>query len=505
MNAIQYLEFLEQCTRESEDDLAEHIINAQKWGRLRAKQLGDEEISALYSKNATREELIQGPKKMINERIYAPLMNALPKSVSSKVKDVPLGILPIRAVNAHVIKAPNGEPLIILDRGLMHMAFFFMELQAATSEILVKFGAKAAESNLVSGYRFIVQYFGQGGQLSYPFTVQPMAKSVLHKMMQVTLAIETFAITHELAHIYADHLDKAPTKSFNMTSQKEVAEEVSAEFYQMSREHEFEADKLAWEWYQMIYEKIPEISFGLDSVQACVIPLNFFVVVALVEKNLAIPDRFSTHPPALARLRSLIENLSDEGNREILESAKGILQLAQSVPKLESNLNLGLVSEQDPSELAINRELTDKKKEGERLGKLGLISADLGKLDEAINYYKQALEIGRDIGDKQGGSSRLGNLGVAYNRLGQTEKAIEYHEKALAIHRKISDLAGEGTDLLNLGLSYSGLGQVERSVDYYEKALEISQKIGDRVTEGRCLGSLGLAYTHLGQIERAIK
>ncbi|PXF56866.1 MAG: hypothetical protein C4B59_16220 [Candidatus Methanogaster sp.] len=113
------------------------------------------------------------------------------------------------------------------------------------------------------------------------------------------------------------------------------------------------------------------------------------------------------------------------------------------------------------------------------LGNLGNAYSNLGQVEKAIEYYKDALVISREIGDRRGEGNRLGNLGNAYSNLGQVEKAIEYYEDALVISREIGDRRGEGNRLGNLGNAYSDLGQVEKAIEYYEGALTIGKEIKD--------------------------
>ena len=83
------------------------------------------------------------------------------------------------------------------------------------------------------------------------------------------------------------------------------------------------------------------------------------------------------------------------------------------------------------------------------------------------------------LDDLQSHSVVLGNLGNAYSDLGQVEKAIEYHKQALVIAKEIGDRRNEGLWLGNLGNAYSHLGQVEKAIDYNEQALVIGKKIKD--------------------------
>ena len=75
----------------------------------------------------------------------------------------------------------------------------------------------------------------------------------------------------------------------------------------------------------------------------------------------------------------------------------------------------------------------------------------LGETRRAIQFYEQQLSIDREIGDRRGEGNALGNLGNAYADLGETGRAIQSYEQALLIDREIGDRRGEGIDLGNLG------------------------------------------------------
>lgn len=73
------------------------------------------------------------------------------------------------------------------------------------------------------------------------------------------------------------------------------------------------------------------------------------------------------------------------------------------------------------------------------LGDIGNAYSDLGQVAKAIDYYEQALVIQREIGDRRGEGNQLGNLGIVYGALGQVENAKQYLKSALAIGQEIRD------------------------------------------------------------------
>ena len=155
--------------------------------------------------------------------------------------------------------------------------------------------------------------------------------------------------------------------------------------------------------------------------------------------------------------------------------------------------------------LPILRVVKDRRSEGAIVGNLGAAYYSLGRVAEAVGTYEQALAIARAIGDRRGEGNRLGNLGLASADLGRVEEAVGFYEQALAIAREIGDRRGEGADLGNLGRAYAALGRVEEAVGYHEQALAIRREIGDRRGEGNDLTGLGNASYSLGRVEEAIR
>ncbi|MGB3517256.1 MAG: tetratricopeptide repeat protein, partial [Elainellaceae cyanobacterium] len=78
---------------------------------------------------------------------------------------------------------------------------------------------------------------------------------------------------------------------------------------------------------------------------------------------------------------------------------------------------------------------------------LGNAHHALSQYAKAIEYYEQNLAIAREIGDRRGEGNALGGLGNAYDGLSQYAKAIEYHEQRLAIAREVGDCSEEGRAL----------------------------------------------------------
>lgn len=151
------------------------------------------------------------------------------------------------------------------------------------------------------------------------------------------------------------------------------------------------------------------------------------------------------------------------------------------------------------------QELDYHQDEGMFLGSLGDSYRDLGQIEKAIGYCKQALAIARGSGDQHGEASCWGNLGLVYSDLGQMDEAIDCYQTALTITRRSGDRHSEGIHLCNLGSIYHDLEQTQEAIDCYYQALAIAREVGERRIEANALGYLGSTYGDLGQVDKAIQ
>jgi tetratricopeptide (TPR) repeat protein len=154
--------------------------------------------------------------------------------------------------------------------------------------------------------------------------------------------------------------------------------------------------------------------------------------------------------------------------------------------------------------LAIFREKGHRFMEGTTLNNLGMVYKALGKKQEALSYYEQALVISREVGNRSGEGTTLNNLGMVYKALGKKQEALAYFEQALIISREVGNRSVEGTTLNNLGLLYDTLGKKEEALNYYEQALVIHREVGNRSMEGTTLNNLGLLHDALGKKQEAL-
>ncbi len=163
--------------------------------------------------------------------------------------------------------------------------------------------------------------------------------------------------------------------------------------------------------------------------------------------------------------------------------------------------------------LALHREVGDRLGEGAALGNrraegivlnsLANLYKNRGRMDEARRLYEEALALHREGGDRLDEGAVLGNLGILHFNQGRMEEAQRHYEQALAIYREVGGRRYESTVLSNLGVLHWGQGRIEEARRFFEAALAIDREVGDRLTEGIVLGNLGVLHQEQGRLEEA--
>ena len=118
---------------------------------------------------------------------------------------------------------------------------------------------------------------------------------------------------------------------------------------------------------------------------------------------------------------------------------------------------------------------------------LGLFLRNQGRIDEAMEHYRKAIQI------KPNYSDALNNLGLALAAKGQFNEAIENLRKAI----QISPNDPEALD--NLGTALAIKGQFNEAIENFRKAIQINPNSSDT------LKNLGAALTAKGRLDEAIE
>ncbi|BAZ08375.1 TPR repeat protein [Calothrix sp. NIES-4071] len=157
-----------------------------------------------------------------------------------------------------------------------------------------------------------------------------------------------------------------------------------------------------------------------------------------------------------------------------------------------------------------------------KLMQQGVESYQIGKLQDAIKYWQEALKIYQN-NDRASEAVVLENLARVYQQTGQLDKSITHWDHVITYYRQVGDVRQVGRMLTEQAQVYNSLGQPRKVIAVLcgvlqedkeelpqkkclqESALEIALAQKDRIGEAAALGSLGEAYRLVGYYNRAIK
>jgi tetratricopeptide (TPR) repeat protein len=118
---------------------------------------------------------------------------------------------------------------------------------------------------------------------------------------------------------------------------------------------------------------------------------------------------------------------------------------------------------------------------------LGMALASRGRIDEAIEYYRMALEFEPDFAEAHY------NLGLALVGRGRVDEAIEHYRMALEFKPDYADAHN------NLATALANRGLIDEAVEHYHKALEFKPDYAE------AHNNLAAALADRGQVDEAIE
>jgi CHAT domain-containing protein/tetratricopeptide (TPR) repeat protein len=226
---------------------------------------------------------------------------------------------------------------------------------------------------------------------------------------------------------------------------------------------------------------------------------------------------------ALANLGIAYEALGKYGRA--LESHRAAGRLMHSLNNTaglgQVLLNLGntfeAVGDYDNAQVAYEQSLKIVRQTGDRTGEtialnnLGAVYANLGNYDRAIATLESSLAIAKSNQNLASQASALINLGstqhsLSIDRKGRSvhlQQAIQYYQQALRVAQQAGDRQRQGEALGCLGLAYEDLKQFARAIDYHRKSLAIAVASSNAEAQGRALNNLGHALFEAGQFAAA--
>ena len=153
---------------------------------------------------------------------------------------------------------------------------------------------------------------------------------------------------------------------------------------------------------------------------------------------------------------------------------------------------------------ALNYDIDDNRK-ALFLDNIGLCYWDLGKFNEALDFFYKSLSIYTELND----SIRIGmltnNIASANWNLGKWNDALQIYQTGLKIRMAVNDLKGVSTILNNIGLVYQDFGVYDEALNYHNKALDIALEINNFDAITYSYANIGNCYKMKKEFESALE
>lgn len=148
--------------------------------------------------------------------------------------------------------------------------------------------------------------------------------------------------------------------------------------------------------------------------------------------------------------------------------------------------------------LVIYRAIGMQRQESNALNSMGIVFAALGEYEEALSHYKGALKIDRALGERSGIALKLGNIGQCYSDLGDYDRAESYFKRALKVAEKTGDLPAAADAAVSWGQTKMHRGDPRSALGLFERGLSLATDSRERYQEVRALAYSALAHIVVG-------
>jgi tetratricopeptide (TPR) repeat protein len=153
--------------------------------------------------------------------------------------------------------------------------------------------------------------------------------------------------------------------------------------------------------------------------------------------------------------------------------------------------------------LAINEELRDRPRMALTYGQLGTIAKNRGRLDEAEDWYRQTLAISEELRDRPRIAITYHQLGLTAQARGRLDEAEDWYRRSLAINEELGDRPSMALTYHGLGIVARGRRRLSEAEGWCRKALTIQEEFGNRPGMARLYHELGMIAQARGRLDEA--
>ncbi|MEA2040929.1 MAG: tetratricopeptide repeat protein [Bacteroidota bacterium] len=136
---------------------------------------------------------------------------------------------------------------------------------------------------------------------------------------------------------------------------------------------------------------------------------------------------------------------------------------------------------------------------------IGLFYKKKSNYNEALKFYKLAIEEYQKVGDETSVSALYKNIGNVYLSKGNYPKALEYYHKNLTICKKNNNQKAAAGIYNNIGVIYKRQENYSKALDYFERSLNIRKKAGLDYSVAGSYNNIGIIHKNLGNYSEALR
>jgi len=154
--------------------------------------------------------------------------------------------------------------------------------------------------------------------------------------------------------------------------------------------------------------------------------------------------------------------------------------------------------------LILAEEQGSRERAAAAINNLAALDEDRGKLRDAADGYRRALELGRAHGLPDVKAFALLYLGHVFHHQGLYERSVGYFQQAEEGFRALGEIELEASAAGNRGASLQGMGKTKEAVAAYRLALALRARSGDRLGQQGTLLHIAELLAESGEQEEAL-
>ncbi len=128
----------------------------------------------------------------------------------------------------------------------------------------------------------------------------------------------------------------------------------------------------------------------------------------------------------------------------------------------------------------------------------------MGKFDDALELYTQALDINRESKNFYGQAIDLNHLGLIYRGLGEPEKALMSYQEALLIYQETENRYGEASVLSNIGSVEKNMGKFKDAIAHLQESFSIFNELGKKKGISKNVRTIATILNTMGDTDNAL-